>query len=307
MHGNGLRFSVVIPTCNRSSYLHSCLRALAEMDYPRGGFEVIVVDDGSAQPPPGSAVEEWNSLDLRWIHLGENRGAAAARNQGAERARGQYLAFLDDDCLAAKDWLSHLSHALEGAADSAVGGKVVNGRPRNVYAGVNQAILDEVYRYYNTDAGDARFFATMNLAVPAESFRELGGFRPSFRASEDREFCARWLDHGLRLVYAPQALVVHDASPGCREFWNRHYRFGQGAYHFRKMHATTDSGRIALEPVGFYWSLVISPLSAIRGWRAILAPGLGCLSQIASAVGFWAAHRRDRAEGVDPAAPATTR
>jgi GT2 family glycosyltransferase len=288
------RFSVIVPTCNRAGPLASCLRALEALEYARDGFEVIVVDDASAEPVPERTTQENGGLQVRWIRLNENRGPAAARNEGAAQARGRYLAFLDDDCLPDRSWLAELDHALEAVPGSAVGGRMVNGRSRNVYAAVNQALLDEVYRYYNQVAAEARFFATMNLAVPADGFREAGGFDPSFRASEDREFCARWLDRGLPLVYAPEAVVVHDAAPGCREFWSRHYHFGEGSYHFRRRHTTSGSGRVRLEPAGFYGRLVMSPLRGTSGWRAVLAPGLACLSQIASGLGFWAARRRYR-------------
>jgi GT2 family glycosyltransferase len=264
---------------------------LAEVEYPRDGFEVIVVDDASAQPFPEC---ESNGLKVQWIRLNQNRGAAAARNEGAARARGRYLAFLDDDCLPAKGWLNELYQALEAVPGSAVGGRVVNGRSGNVYAAVNQAMLDEVYRYYNAEPARARFFATMNFAVPAAGFRESGGFDPSFRASEDREFCARWLERRLPLVYAPQAVVVHDSAPGWREFWNRHFRFGEGAYCFRRRHMTAGSRRVTLEPAGFYGRLVLSPLKSASGLRAVTTPGLACLSQFASGLGFWLGHRRYR-------------
>lgn len=287
------RFSIIIPTCNRTDDLRVCLQALEELEYAPSGFEVIVVDDGGAKPISEIPVEEDSKLDVRWIRLHENCGPAAARNEGAARARGRYLAFLDDDCLADKAWLKKLDQVLDRTPRSAVGGKVVNGRPRNIFAEVNQAILDEAYRYYNADPDNSRFFATMNFAVPATGFRELGGFNPSFRASEDREFCARWLERGLPLVYAEEALVVHNAAPEWREFWNRHYRFGQGAYHFREIHSVNRSGRVALEPAGFYCRLLVSPLRAASGGlRAVVASGLCCLSQLASGLGFWAAQRR---------------
>jgi GT2 family glycosyltransferase len=268
------------------------LQALEELEDAPGGFEVIVVDDGSVTPVISNHAETNDRLDVRWIRLRENRGPAVARNEGAAQARGRFLAFLDDDCMADKAWLKKLEEALESTPRSAVGGRVVNGRPRNVYAAVNQAILDEVYRHYNSDAARSRFFATMNLAVPAEIFRELGGFNPSFRASEDREFCARWLERGLPLVYAEEALVVHDAAPGWRQFWHRHYRFGLGAHQFRTMHAVNRAGHVALEPAGFYSRLLLSPLRGEGGLRAVLALALCCVSQLASALGFWAAYRR---------------
>ena len=287
------RFSIIIPTRNRRGPLAACLNALQNLDFPQDDFEVIVVDDGGSEPIPDPD-RVYRQLNVRWLRLHDNRGPAAARNEGAAHARGRYLAFLDDDCTAAQTWLTKLNEALEETPHSAAGGRVVNGCPENLYAEANQAILDEVYRHYNADPVNSQFLATMNLAVPAQDFRDMGGFHPAFRASEDREFCARWLERGLPLVYAEEAVVTHHAAPGWREFWNRHYRFGDAAYHFRKSHAVDRSGRIQLEPAGFYRRLLLSPLRGTGALKGLQASFLCCISQLSSALGFWAAHRRAR-------------
>ena len=87
--------------------------------------------------------------------------------------------------------------------DHMVGGRTINALPDNPYATASQEIIDVVYRYYNAEAGPARFFTSNNLALSAERFRAIGGFDPAFTTSEDRELCDRWLHHGGALAYAP--------------------------------------------------------------------------------------------------------
>lgn len=239
-----LNFSIVVPTRDRAGPLAACLRALARLDYPGGDFEVIVVNDGSREPDVEAASEKDFPSRPRWIHLPNNEGPAAARNCGASHARGRYLAFLDDDCLPAPAWLTQLQATLESAPGSAVGGRVVDGRPEDPCSAANQTILDFVYEYYNTDWRHARFLVSANLAVPADLYRRAGGFNQDYRTSEDREFCARWLTSGLGLVYAPEAVVVHYGAVGLGRFWRRHYDFGKGACQFRGRHSKTSAGRI---------------------------------------------------------------
>ena len=95
-------FSIVVPTYQRPVQLAACLQALSRLDYARERFEVIVVDDGSPTPPKAVVESLRDRLQLT-LHLQRHAGPAAARNAGAMRARGKYLAFTDDDCLPAAD------------------------------------------------------------------------------------------------------------------------------------------------------------------------------------------------------------
>jgi GT2 family glycosyltransferase len=284
-----LNFSIIVPTRDRAGPLAACLSALARLDYPGGDFEVIVVNDGSRPPDVETASEKDFPARRRWIHLPNNEGPAAARNCGASHARGRYLAFLDDDCLPAPDWLTQLQAALESAPGSAVGGRVVDGRPEDLCSAANQTILDFVYNYYNTDWRHAKFLASGNLAVPADLYRRAGGFNQDYLTSEDREFCARWLESGLGLVYAPEAVVAHYVAAGLGRFWRRHYDFGKGAYQFRGRHSKTSAGRIRLEPPAFYWRLLWAPFARGFSLHAVQLSLLVGLSQFASALGFLSA------------------
>lgn len=283
--------SVIIPSYGRPDQLAACLGSVVASEFPPGPFEVLVVDDGSSdrlewQVEPPSA-----PVDVAWIRLPENRGPAEARNAGAHAARGRCLAFIDDDCVADPAWLARLFASSVANAGAAVGGRVIDGSGGSLYCAADQAILDVVYAHYNADPSHARFLSTANLAVPADAFRDTGGFDPAHRTSEDREFCARWRAAGLRMVYAADATVVHAATSSLRRFWRRHFAFGEGAYRFRSRHARSPDNRIRLEPSGFYCRLVLAPFAAGPSPKAAALSGSILLSQFASALGFLAARR----------------
>src|SRR5207244_8194197 len=95
------RVSVVVSTCNGSRTIRDCLEGLRKLDYP--DYEVIVVDDGSTDGTATIARE----YDVRVISS-ENRGLAAARNLGLTAARGEIVAYLDDDAYPDPRWLQYL-------------------------------------------------------------------------------------------------------------------------------------------------------------------------------------------------------
>jgi GT2 family glycosyltransferase len=284
-------FSVVIPSHARPGPLSACLRAVLDADFPPDRLEVVVVDDGNAVRLEAQVALPAGPVDVRWVRLPENVGPAVARNEGARAARGTYLAFIDDDCLADRAVLARLKAALDANPGAAIGGRVVDGSGGSLYCAADQAILDAAYAYYNADPSRARFLSACILALPAGAFRDLQGFDAAHRTAEDREFCARWLASGRRLVYAVDAVVVHAATSSLRRFWRRHFAFGEGAYRFRSRHARVAGHRPSLEPPAFYRRLVMAPFAS--GWRA-RAAAVSCLiviSQVASAFGFAAAWR----------------
>jgi len=96
--------SIVVPAYMRPHTLQLCLDALAKQDFPPSAYEIIVVDDGSAD---GTA-ELARSASVHVISQ-PNTGAAAARNAGARAARGEFLLFTDADCAPVSAGLKRLS------------------------------------------------------------------------------------------------------------------------------------------------------------------------------------------------------
>jgi cellulose synthase/poly-beta-1,6-N-acetylglucosamine synthase-like glycosyltransferase len=103
--------TVIVPTHSRPRQLAACLEALSRLDYPRDRYDVIVVDDEGSLPA-APVVEAFHSRLSVTLLVQKRAGPGGARNAGAGQARGDLLAFIDDDCRPAEDWLSQLAVGL---------------------------------------------------------------------------------------------------------------------------------------------------------------------------------------------------
>lgn len=285
--------SVVVPTYERPAALRRCLAALARQDYSPDRFEVIVVDDGGTADL-SSVVESIRARVAVTLLRQANAGPAAARNHGARAARGSLLAFTDDDCAPALDWLSCLSTALNDRPGTMAGGHTVNALPHNPYASASQLLNDYLYTSWSAGEGPA-FFASNNMAMPAESFWRIGGFAPSFphAAGEDRDFCTRWRAAGYSLQFVPEGRVLHHHALTLRSFWQQHRGYGRGAYHVHRLHAGRSARQESASPrsIAFYRDLLLHPLRTLPPRMAIPQFVLFGLSQVATAVGLIAEWR----------------
>jgi glycosyltransferase involved in cell wall biosynthesis len=284
-----LAFSVIVPTYKRREALRSCMQALARQTYPKEAFEVVVIDDGGSDSLKDLEDGFHGQLRLR-LRRQKRSGPATARNHGAHIAHGEYLAFTDDDCEPSPDWLEMLQHSLIAHPNALVGGRVVNALPRNSCSAASQQLVDYLYCSY-TDNGVPRFFASNNFALSSRAFRDAGGFDESYPlpAAEDRDFCARWTQSGRSMVYAPAALVYHAHALNVPGFVQQHFRYGRGAYHFRKRTVSRGHRGPKLEPLSFYGALLAYPLKSAKqtGLGSLRVSLLFVLSQIANAAGFF--------------------
>jgi len=186
-----MMLSIVIPTCDRADALRECLGRVVDQ---RAGYEVIVSDD-SRTDGPRRVVAEFPGV--RWLE-GPRRGPAANRNRGASHAKGEWLVFLDDDCLPESGWLEAYGEAITDEVD------VLEGR--------TVCPLQDGFAFYeiveNVDGGA---FWSCNLAVRREKFLELRGFDEDFTCAcaEDMEFAWRMRKRGLRSVFVEKAAVTH--------------------------------------------------------------------------------------------------
>jgi GT2 family glycosyltransferase len=274
-------FSIVVPTYRRLERLAVCLRSLETLDYPRDRFEVIVVDDGGNLPLP-SLQAPIDVVLLTQPHA----GPATARNTGAARARGTYLAFTDDDCRPDPAWLQAMAARVAQAPDHAIGGRTINALPHNPFSTATQLLIDFLYEWHFAH-GETVFFTSNNLIVPAQLFRARGAFDAEFRlaAGEDREFCHRWGRSGGRFTYAPEALVRHEHYLDVWSFWRQHFTYGRGAFHFRRRLARAEHGIPVPTPLSFYMKLVAYPLRGHPRQRLFLALLL-LLAQVATVAGY---------------------
>jgi GT2 family glycosyltransferase len=280
--------SVVIPTYNRPEPLRACLESLTRLRAPAGGFEVVVVDDGS-DPPLAPVVEaKADRLPARLIRQA-NAGPAAARNAGVEAAAGRYIAFTDDDCAPDPDWLCVLADRLNQHPGALIGGRIVNALPQNLGATASQHLIGYLYGYYN-DGPAARFLTSNNMAVSRRAFQEAGGFDTNLRraAAEDRELSDRWVHQGRPCRYEPDAIIHHAHRMTLRQYWRQHFSYGRGAWYYHQVRGRRVSEGVRKEPLRFYLDLITYPFGREPLRRALPLAVLMFLSQAANALGyFW--------------------
>lgn len=194
------RISVVIPCYNRRDRIPASVESVLGQSY--GNLELLVVDDGSTD---GTAelFENYPDRRLRFLRYEENRGACHARNYGAERATGEYLAFQDSDDVWHRDKLEkQLCHLRRTGADlSFCGMNRVSGNGSRFYYPVHP---------FHPERGLEEMLAenragTQTMLMRREVWAALR-FDESFRRYQDWDFSIRAAED-FRLAYLPEALV----------------------------------------------------------------------------------------------------
>ena len=215
--------SVVVVNWNRRELLRCCLRSLARQSYQ--DFEVLVVDNGSTDG--SSALAEQAEFQGRhhWIRNAENHGFCAANNQAIRRARGTYIALLNNDAEADPGWLAALVGALAGALER---NPRIGMAASKVLSFSNRGVIDKVGHVIYPDGQNCgrgsgeqdrgQYDQPEEVAWPdgcAALYRkqlldEIGGFDEDFFAyGDDAELGLRARIAGWRCLYVPQARVYH--------------------------------------------------------------------------------------------------
>lgn len=289
--------SVIVPTRARLPQLRACLQSLANLDYPREKYEVIVVNDGSPKLPDNELLALQEQLDVRCVDQAW-AGPAAARNNGVRHARGRWIAFTDDDCTVAANWLSVFEQVLMEHPDALAGGHTRNALDDDICATASQLLVDYLYDYYHSGAAGRgpRFFTSNNMCARTDLLRAMGPFDPSFRlpAGEDRDLCDRWTFAGHPLRYCPQAIVHHWHRMSFRSFTRQHLNYGRGAMAFHTARAQRQKVPMRIEPLRFYSGLVTYPRTKARGLRAVSLVVLLAWSQVVNAAGYFLERTRWR-------------
>lgn len=205
-------FSVIIPTYNRVEYLRATLDSVRQQTFK--DFEVIVVDDGSTD---GTAAYV-SSLEGTVSFIQQtNAGPAAARNRGAEVARGTYLAFLDSDDL----WFPW---TLENAASvtNAVENPAIVSGPLFPFTDTSELkgivpvpVAYQTYPNYLLSSRDLHFVGSCAMVVRRDSFLSVGGFLKENMHGEDHDLTLRLGTSGKFVMIQAPAYVAyrrHDAN-----------------------------------------------------------------------------------------------
>ena len=232
--------SVIICSLGRPQMLRETVESVLSADQVPA--EIVVVDQ-SAEPHEWLAgLAEVRGCAVRYIRTAE-RGVSRARNRGMREARGEVLAFLDDDVLVERGWLGPLAGAVQELGRLGVATGRVLEAPTATSGGFAPALVasTEPAEYQGRVQRDV--LEAGNMAVGRRTLMELGGFDErlgpgtAFPAGEDNDLGFRLLAAGCRIRYVPAATIYHRAWRGPAEYLPLRWRYGvgQGAYYAKHL------------------------------------------------------------------------
>jgi glycosyltransferase involved in cell wall biosynthesis len=228
---------VVVATCNGARHLPDSLPGLGRdvQRLPAEAYEVLVIDNGSTDGTLEIAQSFADRLPGLRVIAEPERGLAFARNRGFAEARGELVAYIDDDAVATPGWLEAYVRLFDDEPDSMGAGGPIDVLWRTPQPEWWTPGLDEIFNRFERRPRRHRLRYPgvpigTNMAFRRQVLVDLGGFDAAFGrkgdslgAGEDSEFCLRLLRSGGTLVYEPEARVSHFAYAErlCPEFAHR--------------------------------------------------------------------------------------
>lgn len=213
--------SIVMPTFNRAEMLRDALESLVRQE--TGGkfdYEILVVDNASADATRETIlrVADRSAVAVHYLYQGVP-GDAPTRNCGVAQAKGDWLAFFDDDQRAASGWLAALYDTAQKTGAAVVGGAVHLDLPDDVLerlgSDVRRISLREIDCYKSIHPyTDKRLPGCGNALVARRVFDAIGPFDATLvQGGSDTDFFMRARAAGFELIYTPQAIIRHHIPP----------------------------------------------------------------------------------------------
>lgn len=189
--------SVIIPTYQLRDSIRDVLKSLENQTYPH--FEVVIVNNNICDESKGFLEGICDELDIetRILSSGQNLGAGGGRNYGVDNAKGEIVAFTDDDCIASPNWLEVISQSFENSDN-----KVIYGRVTSDVAPLHPFI-------HGFDMSGA-VFGSGNCAFLKSFFVDIKGFDTFLNNwAEDFEIGARCEKLGYKPSYVEDMHINH--------------------------------------------------------------------------------------------------
>jgi glycosyltransferase involved in cell wall biosynthesis len=280
---NQTLITVILCTHNRARSLATALESLATQTLPQSvGWEILVVDNDSSDETRQVVEDFRRRYPDRIRYLFEPQlGISHARNAGVRDARGDILAFIDDDETAGAEWLQNLTANLYNSEWSGAGGRVLPlwncSRPRwlsnqSLFTSAPLAVFDA-----GTEGGElTKTPFGANMAFRKEMFDLYGGFRTDLGrvgkgmlSGEDTEFGRRVIAAGRRLRYEPLALTYHPVEEiRLRQQYFQKWWFNKGRSDVREYGNQPKAMRLLGVPLRLLRSLVMESLR----WMVSIEP-----------------------------------
>lgn len=212
--------SVAVCSYNGSATIRDTMEALKVLDYPV--FEVVVVNDGSTD----NLADIVKEYPVRLISTA-NRGLSNARNTAAQHARGEIIAYIDDDAYPDPHWPHYLAYAYATSNHAGIGGPNIAPEEDGPVAHCVANAPGGPVHVLSTDE-IAEHIPGCNMSFRREVYLKVGGCDHIYRAAgDDVDLCWRIQEAGYTIGYHPSALVWHHRRNSLKAYWKQQKGYGK--------------------------------------------------------------------------------
>ncbi len=272
--------SVIIAAHNEAQRITPTLEALEKLDYPKDKYEVIFVDDASADHT-ADLIERYCTIHDNWQLIRSNRddgfasGKKHALRQGIARAKGEVIFTTDADCVVPPAWLRYMTAYFEPDVDMVLGYS-----PLKRFKGFLNTILqfDNLFSVIVASAPSVYGFPLTsvgrNLAYRRVAYQQIGGYDAlkNYRSGDDVFLTERFRQKGKgRIVFCahPQTFVETLPPQNFKQFWHQQIR--KNSKTLRKGWATSLFSLVAFLIYAYLWLFPLLAVSFFKLWLAFIA------------------------------------
>ncbi|MBL7196918.1 MAG: glycosyltransferase [Candidatus Omnitrophica bacterium] len=216
------KVSIIVPVYNGEKTLSLCLDSLMDLDYPKEDLEIIVVDNGSTD----ETAKIIKQYPVKYV-FEPHKGRARARNKGIKSTQGEFIAFLDADCIAHKDWIRNLLKGCNGSLVGGCGGEIHSYNPSTFW---EKYAENRGFFHQERFIGKENLIPTLrtaNVMYPKSVLENIGLFDEAFYNAEDQELSLKIALRGLKLSYTPDAIVYHKHRNSLRGLCKQFFEYGR--------------------------------------------------------------------------------
>lgn len=251
-----MRFSVIVPTFGRPDEVRELLSGFIDQEF--NDYEIIIVD-GSHDTILRKVTDNFiNKINLRYFYE-KGMGISDSRNLGAEKANGEYLVFMDSDCIVSTDYFKNIDIFL---SENKVEGFTGPDKAHSSFSAVQKAINYAMTSHFTTGGIRGQkvhigkiHLRGFNMGILKEAFFKIGGFS-GLKVGEDIDISMRFQSAGYKAALITNAYVYHKRKSNFRKFFIQLSLHGKARIDLFKRH------RNSLKPLYFLPSLFVLYLLA---------------------------------------------
>ena len=252
------KVTIVIPVIAVNNYVKESVPKMLELDWP--DFEIIIYTDKPDKK------HKWPKTRIIPTY---NSRPTVKRNRALKDAKGELIAFLDDDAYPKPDWIRKIIHCFDDKKVAAAGGPAITPDDDGVLQKVSGAIFESfvgggMARNRYLSIGKKSLiddWPTVNLVIRKDVFKDIGGFQGDYWPGEDTKLCLDVIDAGYKIMYDPEGVVYHHRRSDLYKHLKQIGNYALHRGHFAKIYPKTSRKLFYFAPTFFdlyLISLVVS-------------------------------------------------